>query len=476
MGDPVDAGTAFDPHSRTPERLTAVAREDTMRVTIVGAGPAGLFLGATLARRGHQVTAVDRDPGPDGAERWSRRGVMQFHHAHAFRQTVADALARELPEALDGWLALGAEPVRSDLPGQPDAPMGHRSTRETFERALRDAAAGTPGFELRVGHVDTIVRRDGRASGVVVDGATYDADLVVDASGRAGRVSRELGRRHQVGGPCGMAYVDRVYRLRPGAEPGPMTNPIAWQADCEGYLCLIFRHEHGMFSVVIVRPADDPALRDLRHEAAFTAAARAIPGLADWTDPARSAPVTDVLPGGPLLNVYRSQCTDDGDLVLPGLVFVGDSVATTTPVFGRGVTTTLWQCEALLSLLDHDTQDLAGVGLALDAWAGDLMRPWVEDHILMDGDRVARWSGRDVDLEAPLPSDLILEAAQVRPEIMASAAGYLSMAALPATLREAEPIAREVYAGGWRPAYAAGPGRDELVEIVARAVAQPQRA
>jgi hypothetical protein len=59
---------------------------------------------------------------------------------------------------------------------------------------------------------------------------------------------------------------------------------------------------------------------------------------------------------------------------------------------------------------------------------------------------------------------------------MASAAGYLSMAALPATLREAEPIAREVYAGGWRPAYAAGPGRDELVEIVARAVAQPQRA
>jgi hypothetical protein len=324
--------------------------------------------------------------------------------------------------------------------------------------------------------VDAIVRRDGRASGVVVDGATYDADLVVDASGRAGRVSRELGRRHQVGGPCGMAYVDRVYRLRPGAEPGPMTNPIAWQADCEGYLCLIFRHEHGMFSVVIVRPADDPALRDLRHEAAFTAAARAIPGLADWTDPARSAPVTDVLPGGPLLNVYRSQCTDDGDLVLPGLVFVGDSVATTTPVFGRGVTTTLWQCEALLSLLDHDTQDLAGVGLALDAWAADLMRPWVEDHILMDGDRVARWSGRDVDLEAPLPSDLILEAAQVRPEIMASAAGYLSMAALPATLREAEPIAREVYAGGWRPAYAAGPGRDELVEIVARAVAQPQRA
>jgi hypothetical protein len=47
------------------------------------------------------------------------------------------------------------------------------------------------------------------------------------------------------------------------------------------------------------------------------------------------------------------------------------------------------------------------------------------------------------------------------------------MAALPASLREAEPIAREVYAGGWRPAYSLGPSRDELAEIVARAVATP---
>jgi hypothetical protein len=101
------------------------------------------------------------------------------------------------------------------------------------------------------------------------------------------------------------------------------------------------------------------------------------------------------------------------------------------------------------------------------------MRPWVEDHVLMDGDRVARWSGSDVDITSPLPSDLILEAAQVRPEIMASAGGYLSMAALPASLREAEPLAREVYAGGWRPAYSPGPTRDELADIVARAVAEP---
>ena len=442
-----------------------------MRIAIIGAGPAGLFLGSALARRGHDVTAVDRDPGPADETAWGRRGVMQFHHAHAFRQTVGDSLLRELPEAYDAWLGLGAEPVASDVPTAPPAPMGLRSRRETFERALRGAARATAGLELRQGHVDGVVENDGRAAGLVVDGAVVDADVVVDASGRNGRVTRSLGERAGVGGPCGQAYVDRVYRLRDGAEPGPLVTPLAWTADCQGYLCLVFPHERGLFSVVVVRSLDDPGLRDLRHDAAFDAAARAVPGLADWTDPERSAPVTDVLPGGPLLNVYRSQCRDDGSLVLPGLFFVGDSVATTTPVFGRGITTTLWQCEALLSLLDHDPDDLEGVGLAYDAWATDEMLPWVDDHIHIDAARVERWSGRDVYRDSRLPSDAILAAAEVRPEIMAHAGGYLQMAELPVSLRAAEPVAREVYDGGWRPAYSPGPGRDELCAIIAQALA-----
>jgi 2-polyprenyl-6-methoxyphenol hydroxylase-like FAD-dependent oxidoreductase len=192
-----------------------------MRVAIIGAGPAGLFLGSGLARRGHRVLAVDRDPGPVGDQRWERRGVMQFHHAHAFRSTVAAALLREVPDAMRRWLALGAELIGDEQP------LGHRSQRQTFERALRAAAVATPGFQLRHGHVDAVAQRRGRAAGLVVDGVTVEADLVVDASGRAGRVTRPLGERRGIGGPCGLAYVDRVYQLRPGAEPGPMSSPIA---------------------------------------------------------------------------------------------------------------------------------------------------------------------------------------------------------------------------------------------------------
>ena len=79
-----------------------------MRVAIIGAGPAGLFVGAGLARRGHQVIAVERDPGPAVDGSWPRLGVMQFHHAHAFRHQVVQALQQELPEALPRWLAAGA--------------------------------------------------------------------------------------------------------------------------------------------------------------------------------------------------------------------------------------------------------------------------------------------------------------------------------------------------------------------------------
>jgi 2-polyprenyl-6-methoxyphenol hydroxylase-like FAD-dependent oxidoreductase len=451
-----------------------------MQIAIIGAGPAGLYLGSALARRGHHVVAVDRDAGPDESATWERRGVMQFHHAHAFRQTVVDSLGREVPEAVDLWRGAGAEPIEFTPPGGRLTTLGLRSRRETFERALRTAATATPGFTVRQGHVDGVVSEGGRAAGLMVDGVRLDADLVIDASGRAGRATRDLGERAGVGGPCGQAYVDRVYRLRPGAEPGPMTNPIAWNAEFDGYLSLIFRHERGYFSVLIVRRDTDHELRGLRHAHTFEAATRAIPGLDVWTDPERSEPVTDVLAGGALLNVYRGQTTTEGELVLPGLFFVGDSVATTTPVYGRGLTTTLWQCESLLSLLDQDSEDLAGVGLAFDEWSTATMRPWVEDHIHLDTARVARWNGADIDVDAPLPSDLILAAAEVRPEIMGSAQGYLSMAAPPASLRAAEPIAREVYAGGWRPPYAPGPTRDELAALVAQSgaetVGEPQPA
>lgn len=441
-----------------------------MRVAIIGAGPAGLFTGSALARRGWEVTVVDRDPGPAPEGTWARRGVMQFHHAHAFRPQIADALRAEMPLAYDAWLDAGAEPVMAAFGGAGVVCVGVRSRRSTFEAALRGVAVRQAGVTIRRGHVEEVVEARGRAAGIRVDGSTLDADLVIDASGRSGRATRALGPRAAIGGDCGIAYVDRQYQLRPGAEPGPLDNPVAFVGRYDGYLVLVFPHERGIFSTVIVRSTADRDLLALRHEAAFEAAARSIPALQEWTDPARARPITPVLAGGTLMNVYRGQGRPDGGLILSGLFFVGDSVCTTTPNFGRGLATTMMQCVQLLRELDDDARDLAAVGERFDAWCEATMKPWVADHIQMDDALRRRWDGEDVDLSQPLPSDLIMEAAEVDSRIAPAIGPYVAMRAGPSSLRAVEPLARAVYATGWRPHLTPGPTSQELARIAGAAL------
>ena len=435
-----------------------------MRTLIVGSGPTGLFLGASLARRGHDVISVDRDPGPSGAA-WIRRGVMQFEHAHGFRPQVPMALQAEWPAALKSWLSLGAQPVEApDSAGSPQV-LGVLSRRSTFERALRHAATKQPGLTLRTGPVDGLVLDRGHVVGARVDRSLVEADLVVDASGRAGHLGRTSAQDggSELDGDCGLAYVDRTYQLIPGAEPGPMTTPIAHFAEFDGYQCLVFLHESGHFSVVFVRPTGDAALKALRFEAAFEAACHAIPALSEWTEPARAHPTSQVLVGGALRNIYRRQTGT------PGLVALGDSVATTTPTRGRGIAMACMQVTALLTLLD-DGADPSTVTEPFGAWCDHHIEPWVADHIAIDGGMVRRWQGQDLDPSLPLTSDLIAAAVEADPRIGPHAAGYFAMTALPETLRPAEPLARGVYQSGWRPVYAPGPERDDLVNIIRGAV------
>ena len=123
---------------------------------------------------------------------------------------------------------------------------------------------------------------------------------------------------------------------------------------------------------------------------------------------------------------------------------------------GRGIAMACLQVDALLGLLD-DGADPLTVAEPFGAWCDEHIRPWVEDHVAIDGESVARWQGADLDLERPLTSARICDAAQVDPRIGRYAGPFSAMVAPPASLAPAEPLARAVYETGWRPSYSPGP-------------------
>lgn len=432
-----------------------------MRAVVVGAGPVGLYSAVVLARAGHDVTLVDRDAGPGADAPWERKGVMQFMHPHFFRSIVHDIFTQTAPDLWDAVIAAGGVPASP--PGAPDFIVNLQCRRWVFEKALRSVAAAEPRVSMRCGHAERVQQRDSRVSGVVVDGSPVEADLVIDASGRSGRLGDDL-RAAGEGGGCGVSYVARMYTARrAGDGMGAVGVPTGRVFD--GYLTILFPQDGDTHSTLIVRRDDDSDLAGLRHEAAFEAAMRALPAFAEWTDPERFEPITPVMPGAGLTNTYRGQLNEQGEPALPGMFWVGDSMSTTNPAAGRGVSLGLRQAATLTGMLAEEA-DLAEVSRRFDAWCVQNVKPWYEDHVYWDASLLRRWSGEGLDLDAKIPSDVICAAAEVDPSLLAGVGPYLGMVSTPAVLAPFEQRARDILRSGWRPRYAEGPSRDDLADIV----------
>ena len=435
-----------------------------MRTVIVGAGPTGLFTAIALARRGYDVSVVDRDAGPPAAGvAWRRRGVMQFHHAHTFRGQVVEALRAEMPDVLDDLITAGAT-IATTAENRPVALLCRRTT---FERTLWNRAAAQREITPLCGHVDRIEHHSGRTVGVTVDGRHLPAGLVIDASGRSSRFTDGI-RPPAEGEDCGAVYVTRQYQLLDGADTGPMNSPIGLSLGLSGYWAIAFLHDDGAFSITFTHDGTDKRLRLLRRDEVFDDAVRAIPLLADWIDSSRAQPTSPALPGGRLYNTYRGQLDAAGRPVLPGLISVGDAVCTTTPLAGRGVMLALMQAQELVRILDMHDRDITTATMQFDHWSLRHIRPWFDDHRYIDTDRMRRWSGGDIDVSRPLPSDLIVAALEADPALKDLVAPYTVMDAPPASLAPAQARAREIYTSGWRPQVPDGPTREQLSSVVSR--------
>jgi len=435
-----------------------------MRTVVVGAGPIGLYSGIMLARAGHDVTIVDRDAGPgDTTGAWERKGVMQFMHPHYFRALVGMVFKETAPDLWDAVLAAGAVPARPD--GMPEFLVNLQCRRWVFERAIRTVAAVEPRLHLRRGHVERVEQRGGRVSGVVVDGSTVDAELVIDASGRNGKLADEL-RAPAEGGSCGLAYVSRMYKARPGVEALPANSLPSGELH-DGYQVILFPQDAGTLSALIIRRADDHELAVTRHVGAYEAAVATMPLFREWTDQERFEPITDVIVGGHLTNTYRGQLDEHGAPALPGMYWVGDAMCTTNPAAGRGISLGLRQVATLVSMIAEDGTDPASTSLRFHDWCAENIEPWFHDHVYWDATLLRRLAGEDIDVEARIPSDVICAAAtDVDPSMMSAAGPYMAMMALPSALTPFEERTREILRTGWRPPTPAGPTRDEVLDAM----------
>jgi 2-polyprenyl-6-methoxyphenol hydroxylase-like FAD-dependent oxidoreductase len=382
-------------------------------ILILGAGLAGLTTGTMLARDGHRVTVLERDPAepppPERAEEawsgWQRRGVNQFRLPHFMLPRWWAQLRAELPDIQDTLAAAGARAINvlADLPEArrgPLRPDDDRFATVTARRPVLEAAltgvAEAAGVRIRRGvtvtGVTTVADAVPRVTGVLTaDGRTMHADLVVDCAGRRSALPAWL-RAAAIRPPAeeradaGFVYYGRHFRSRTGEPPAALTNNLQHY---DSVSVLTLPADGPTWSVVITASARDKALRGLRDPDRWHAAITGYPLAAHWAvgDPISGV---DVMAG--IEDRYR-RLVVDGAPVATGVVTVGDSCAATNPSLGRGASMAVIHGGLLRDLLrETDPDDHDKLARRFDEATVKVIEPlyrmtrWFDQHRLAEID------------------------------------------------------------------------------------------
>jgi 2-polyprenyl-6-methoxyphenol hydroxylase-like FAD-dependent oxidoreductase len=393
-----------------------------LEIVVIGGSAAGAFAALLLARAGHRVLVLEQDrleaaPDVETAARTAYRATAPHHvQPHVVMARCRELLMEYLPDVYEQFLAAGiAEaPLWTRLPAglgpQPgdDCFTMLMMRRSTFDWVLRRTIAAEPGvtirFESRVIGLCTRAGSPPQVSGVRMEHGELAADLVVDASGRRSPIDHwleEIGAKKTATwwAECGVSYYSRYYRLRPGAMPPghPLSRIVVAFDEFSGG---IWGADNGAMQLAVVPLARDPRFKTVRFPEVFTAVMRSVPTFAAWLDVLE--PVSEVYPMGAVHNTLR-RLVVDGVPVATGLAAVGDSVCTTNPTLGRGLTFALSGAVDLVEAIAEHEGDWNAQAIALDRRVAEHIVPFYEDQVSIDRARLEMLDHKIFG--APRPTD-----------------------------------------------------------------------
>jgi hypothetical protein len=259
----------------------AVAELDSQAV-VFGAGMAGLLAARVLSEFYGSVTVVERDLLPDHPGQ--RKGVPQGRHLHHFLSRGTQILGELFPGLLDELAATGATVDDGDdlsrlhvrVAGYELNPAGkladpgplaaYQASRPFMEFHLRRRVAALANVTVFDNHeaVEPVMAADTVTGARIINHdngitITVNADLVVDATGRAARTPAFL-ESHGFGAPPEEripsigGYSSQLMRI----PPGRITERLAFvNQGSRAPGALLVAYEHDTWMLAIARPAED---------------------------------------------------------------------------------------------------------------------------------------------------------------------------------------------------------------------------